>query len=423
MTSDDLQLLREFRAELPAPDERTRRQIYAYAVSRPETRTRGRRWRIPSVALTAGAAAALIAVLLVSPWSESDGLVQRALAAVGTGPVMHFVAEIPPSTVDVNLKTGRETVRTDREEVWVDLQNGRSQILFSEGNRLESDYVGTSHYRPGSEAAAANNFYVALATGYREALKSGAAKLVGRDTFGGHEIDWLSGGVPGEVGIDAHTYKPVLQRYRRGKRYLYTRILLAKAVAYSPADFKRRGPKDRAVDTRRFAFGYAFGSTNPSAAPGTLVHSPWLTAGPTVAGLELRAVTPFTIRKSKHHFSYGASKPKPIHGLELVYGPPSQRSAPTAPTRINLYGPQWEPRATTRLTTIYEVPAGNTPPWAVVPADSIQLQTGLTTTGEHVTPTLRFGYLRKRGLYITIRTPQGQNTALRIARALHTDPK
>jgi hypothetical protein len=38
MTSEDLQLLREFRAEIPAPDERTRRRIYAYATSRSASR-------------------------------------------------------------------------------------------------------------------------------------------------------------------------------------------------------------------------------------------------------------------------------------------------------------------------------------------------------------------------------------------------
>ena len=35
MRNDDPQLLREFRAEIPAPDEETRRRIYAYATSSP----------------------------------------------------------------------------------------------------------------------------------------------------------------------------------------------------------------------------------------------------------------------------------------------------------------------------------------------------------------------------------------------------
>ena len=198
MANDDLQLLREFRAEIPAPDPEARRRIYAYAISQPETKTRGRRWRLRSVAAAAAVAVAVVAVLLVSPWSGTDGgLVQRALAAVGTGPVMHIVMEEPPNTVNVNLKTGRETGGTFRVETWADRLNNRYQTIFSEGNRLVSDYVGTNHYRTGSEAATVNKFYVGLATGYRAALRSGTAKLVGRGTFNGHHVYWLSGAILG----------------------------------------------------------------------------------------------------------------------------------------------------------------------------------------------------------------------------------
>jgi hypothetical protein len=52
MTTDDLQLLREFRAELPAPDEETRRTIYTYATSQPKTTRGGRRWSRRQLVLT-----------------------------------------------------------------------------------------------------------------------------------------------------------------------------------------------------------------------------------------------------------------------------------------------------------------------------------------------------------------------------------
>ena len=48
-----------------------------------------------------------------------------------------------------------------------------------------------------------------------------------------------------------------------------------------------------------------------------------------------------------------------------------------------------------------------------------EVQSGLTTAGNHVVHTQSIGYLKERGLYITIRTPQGQHTALQIARSLH----
>jgi hypothetical protein len=88
---------------------------------------------------------------------------------------------------------------------------------------------------------------------------------------------------------------------------------------------------------------------------------------------------------------------------------------------INLYGPQWQSSTSTPLTTVYEVrQAPRVTPWSSVPADSIQVQRGLTTSGNHVVPTLRIGYLKKHGLYITIRTPQGQDTPLKIGRNLHS---
>src|SRR5262249_12007283 len=148
----------------------------------------------------------------------------------------------------------------------------------------------------------------------------------------------------------------------------------------------------------------------------TVVRSPWLTAGTTVAGLELQAVTPFKISRSKHHFSYGAPRPKAIHGLELVYGPPSDKRTPTIPTRVNVYGKA--PRGKTRFTTIYEVPrAPHIYPWSTVPAGSITVQRGLTTVGNRIIRTVRIGYLRKHGLDITIRTTRDEHTALQIARS------
>jgi hypothetical protein len=128
-------------------------------------------------------------------------------------------------------------------------------------------------------------------------------------------------------------------------------------------------------------------------------------------------VTPFTIRRSKHRFYYGAPKPRTTHGLALVYGPRSYRHAPTVPTRINVYGKG--PRAQTRFTTVYEVPrAARVEPWSSVPAGSIKVQSGLTTAGSRVIRTLRIGYLQTHGLYVTIRTPQDERTALQIARGL-----
>jgi hypothetical protein len=377
-------------------------------------------------------AAAAAAAFELRPGS-SAGL--AAVDARGK-PVVHIVMEEPRTAVYFNLATGRKTGGTSREEIWLDRKNGRERIAFSEDGHMVEDRVWRFRYTPDSEAAAVVHVYLSLVTSYRAALRSGAAKLVGRGTFNGHHVNWLHLRQPpvpawrhGQpwpqvantaVGIDAHTYEPVLLRFRssHGKRGgYYVPVLVAKAIAYDPADFKSRAPRHARPVPRRWATGFAFGSSNPSSRLGTVVHAPWLTAGKTVAGLELRAVTPFTIRRSKHRFSYGAPRPKTIHGLELVYGPPSYRHAPIVPTRINVYGKG--PRGRTRFTTVYEVPAAaRGEPWSSVPAGSIKVQSGLTTVGGRVVRTLRIGYLQTHGLFVTIRTPQDERTALQIARSL-----
>src|SRR5262249_31123233 len=180
----------------------------------------------------------------------------------------------------------------------------------------------------------------------------------------GHHLYWLHWLQPKQhsyweasedVGVDVHTFKPLILRFRSphgNSGGYYAPVLAAKAIAYHPADFRRHGPRHppRPVPRQTVPGGFAFGSTNPSTPPSTVVRSPWLTAGTAVAGLELRAVTPFKISRSKHHFSYGAPRPKAIHGLELVYGPPSDKRTPTIPTRVNVYGKA--PRGKTRFTTI-----------------------------------------------------------------------
>jgi hypothetical protein len=388
-------------------------------------RARRRRWLFLGVLVVAAAAAAASLELRSASGSGQ--------AATGSRPVVHVVLEDPPSTVYINLKTGRETRATSGEEMWSDRRTNQHHIISTEGGRPVADQVWKSHYGPSTEAAAVDRFYAALATtDYRAALAKGSVGLVGRGTFAGHRVDWLRV-VPrrdrrwyvlrelGEVGVDAHTYKPILLRGPSGKRYVYTRVLLATSTAYRAADFKSHGgPRQVPAVPMRLAPGYDFGSANRSAQHGTVVRTPWLTAGTTVAGLHLRAVTPFTIRKTKHRFYYGAPRPKPIHGLALVYGPASRGLAPTLPTPVNVYGRPRDPLAGTHSTIVYEVPEGDTSPWKLVPADSIEVQSGYTTVDTHVVHTPWIGYLKEHGLYITISTPLGVHVPLRIARSLHT---
>lgn len=242
MTNDDLHLLREFRAGIPAPGEETRRRIYARATRE----ARGRRRRLSSVAVAAAVAAAAVAVLLVSPWSAGGGLVQRALAAVGTGPVLHVVFTEQPGPPGwygaVSLPSGTPLPDpTFREEVWYDqsrsLENTitslpSGQVLYqwvktpqgdfdSSGGRLTNG-IKMEHGRATPWVGPAASLEPALSgfvDRYRAALASGRATRTGTGRLDGHHVIWLRiAADPAhyypamDVAIDASTYAPVVVR-------------------------------------------------------------------------------------------------------------------------------------------------------------------------------------------------------------------
>ena len=162
MTNDDLQLLRDFRAEMPAPDEETRRRIYAYATTEPKTKLPARRWRLPSVAVAAAVAAAVVAVLLVSPWSgDGGGLVGRALAAIGTGPCCTLLPNSPrrfSGTSRSRCRAGQPIQVTQRQEIWFDQSRDlKKTVTTLNGNRLRPaprDPAGRLHTSGGPSTPA-----------------------------------------------------------------------------------------------------------------------------------------------------------------------------------------------------------------------------------------------------------------------------
>jgi hypothetical protein len=225
-------------------------------IAEAKRRTRRRRLLVLLV-LVAAVGAAVAALELPSGSGFGSGL-----AAVEPKPVVHVVMEWPPTSVSFDLKTGHRTGGVSREEMWIDRKNGRERIAHTEDGREVGDQVWTNHFPPTSEAAAVDHVYLSLVSSYRAALQSGAATLVGRGTFRGHHVYWLHLRQPTvppwrhghawpqvsntAVGVDAHTFKPVILRFRssRGKSGgYYGRVVRAKAIAYNPADFKSHGPR------------------------------------------------------------------------------------------------------------------------------------------------------------------------------------
>ena len=78
------------------------------ATQKPPKRSLVRR-RSTRFAAVAALAAAAVAALLVLPQGE-HGIVDRAIAAIGDGRVLHMVVEVPTGTTYVDLRSGHRTV-------------------------------------------------------------------------------------------------------------------------------------------------------------------------------------------------------------------------------------------------------------------------------------------------------------------------
>lgn len=179
----------------------------AVVATQPPTRASYAR-RLLAVAAVVGAG---IALAVVAPWhGHGDGLVGRALAAMGRGPVLHAVIEshVPNETI-VTLSSGHERPVPQTLEYWYDADRGSLRAISSTNGGVVVDaLVPRNGTGPRLDPA-----LTAFVSRYREALKSGEAREAGRGTFDGRSVIWLRFAYRlfGErVGIDARTYRPVV---------------------------------------------------------------------------------------------------------------------------------------------------------------------------------------------------------------------
>lgn len=196
--------------------------------------TQRRRRSTPRRALLVAAAAAIVAVAaLAAPWGErGPTTVERALAALGSGPVLHAVVEYSGDDAIVDLESGREQRRVHRTEYWYD--SGRETLRVREstdGIRVrelvatpEGGYSDTGSFETGNPREWLEPTLAAFATGYREVLASGDATLVGETTVDGRKAKLVafrrSSGEVTTVTVDAETSRPLQfsSTYRGGRR-------------------------------------------------------------------------------------------------------------------------------------------------------------------------------------------------------------
>lgn len=184
----------------------------------------GRRARVLRVAVVAAAATALVGAALVSPFEDSQppGVLARALAAIGDGPVIHLITNGSYGGTLVDMSSGEVTPVDAQSEVWYDPDRG-AHYISRFGDRVRSSVV----VPPDRVGARQADRLVALANRYRDELKSGKARVVGRGSVGERSVLWIR--LQGErypdaadgrehlraeeIAVDRDTYEPIYMRW------------------------------------------------------------------------------------------------------------------------------------------------------------------------------------------------------------------
>jgi hypothetical protein len=336
-------------------------------------------------------AAVLITALLWPSGGKRNPILDRALAAIGDGPVLHLVVRVPTGQELVNLDTGETIAPAMEFESWSDRSLERFHFVIRENGRvvgevlLPQDRTKDTRVFANDDAA-----YAALWSGYRDALRSGKAKIVREGTVDGRPVYWLSFESPrNEVAVDRRTYRPIVFRsISAGGRHTDTRVLLMRTEPFSSSDFERRTSAPNPLTGESHGSGVQVAPVAPSKPA-----KPWLTAGPSIAGLSRTAV----------HQTQTTSDSGTSNGFELVYGPEDDFGA--------------------KSLTIDETKRPDEPSeWKGIPKGFVRLSVGEgsagNSEGNQKQYTVWTGSLVLNGVYVTITTGVSRAALLEAARAL-----
>jgi hypothetical protein len=180
---------------------------------------------------------------------DRAGLIDRAIAAIGTGRTTHVVL-VGPAARHVDLVTGKTTPQLERDEIWADPKLGIIEKATIGGKPLPPIFVPRSPY------AGSGAFFERFVNGYRAELANGDFHPVGKATIGGHKVEWIADRpspidddagvqhlVVDEVAISEKTFKPLYLRTRVDgavQRDSWTRVLTAETVAAPAKLFANR---------------------------------------------------------------------------------------------------------------------------------------------------------------------------------------
>jgi hypothetical protein len=324
--------------------------------------------RFAAIAAVVALAAALA---LIAPWDgRSAGFVERALAALGDGRVIHVVStsDVPGRAV-IDLKTGAETPVQATTEIWFDEARGLQRTVMMVGGALSVEELqtpegawtqdgrvytcawiaahpveatkarvscsasgdnGTTPRQVPEERPVLDPALAGFVGGYQDALAAGTAVRDGAGVVDGRKVEWLKfesedSPPPGEptrtrverVAVDGKTLKPMLvETTVAGRQGEATRIASIETVAGAAADFSR--PKQAPASESPVATSVKSKAVVTSTVAAAALNGRLLSAGSTLDGLLLTSMTLQQIVTG-----YGASSgvpPTHSQGVEVLYG-------------------------------------------------------------------------------------------------------
>jgi hypothetical protein len=335
-------------------------------------RKRRRRPPIARFAFVAAVVALATALALVSPWQgHGSGFVERALAAIGGGQVIHVVSvgDQTGQTI-LDLQTGAERPLAAQTEVWFDSSRRLERTVSSVDGRVTDDELqtaqgtwtqdgrvytcawiaahpveatdarvscnasgdnGTTPHQLAEPLPTLDPALGGFLSGYRDALANGTAQRDGSGSVDGRPVEWLRfeqtdqppAGQPAQttverVAVDSQTLKPVLvDRIIGGKQVGETHISLIESVGADAADFSL--PKQAPPQPTATSVTSQEDVTPPDAAAAVAGRLLW--DGASVDGLPLSASTLQQIVTG-----YGRKSGLPnqhSQGIEIAYGGPT----------------------------------------------------------------------------------------------------
>jgi hypothetical protein len=206
------------------------------------------------VLLLAAAILAAGSVALLGPWGEGGpSIVDEALAAMGSGPVIHAAVEYSGDDALVELATGQSTPRVHRIEYWFDAERELLHTTLSTDGVKITDVVERPNMAYSDLGSWKTNGFspqldpglAGFATGYREALEDGSAREVGKTKIGLRPVTLLAFQRGTRevltVAVDEETGRPLRfwSTYAGGRRSPDFEVVELATLGRSPSLFRR----------------------------------------------------------------------------------------------------------------------------------------------------------------------------------------